>query len=80
MDLETKRGLRTAVQGTIKDADMGGFVFHTRDQLPFPIDAKQFHYLASRQYLLLPKLDYRVIEDKNKFHGLLRTIGLCQIT
>ena len=43
---------------TIKDAffvDMDGFVIHTRDQLPFPMDAKQFHYLVSRQYLSLQK-------------------------
>jgi len=61
-------------------ADMGGFILHTRDQLPFPIDAKQLHYLVSRRYLKLPILDHRVIEDKNKVDGLLRTITLCQIT
>ena len=67
---------------TIKDAffaDMGGFVLHTRDQLPFPLDAKQLHYLVSKQHLPLPELDHRVIEDKNKADGLLRTITLCQI-
>ena len=66
---------------TIKDAffaDMGGFVLHTRDQLPFPLDAKQLHYLVSKQHLQLPKLDHRVIEDKNKVDGLLRAITLCQ--
>lgn len=68
---------------TMKEAfftDMGGFILHTRDQLPFPIDAKQLHYLVSRRYLQLPILDHRVIEDKNKVDGLLRTITLCQIT
>lgn len=67
---------------TIKDAffaDMGGFVLHTRDQLPFPLDAKQLHYLVSKQHLQLPELDHRVIEDKNKVDGLLRAITLCQI-
>ena len=67
---------------TIKDAffaDMGGFVLHTRDQLPFPLDAKQLHYLVSKQHLELPELDHRVIEDKNKVDGLLRAITLCQI-
>lgn len=67
---------------TMKEAfftDMGGFVLHTRDQLPFPIDAKQLHYLVSRRYLKLPILDQRVIEDKNKVDGLLRTITVCQI-
>lgn len=68
---------------TMKDAfftDMGGFILHTRDQLPFPLDAKQLHYLVSRRYLTLPVLDHRVIEDKNKADGLLRAITLCQIT
>ena len=67
---------------TIKDAffaDMGGFVLHTRDQLPFPLNAKQLHYLVSKQHLQLPELDHRVIEDKNKVDGLLRAITLCQI-
>lgn len=67
---------------TMKDAfftDMGGFILHTRDQLPFPIDAKQLHYLVSKRYLELPELDHRVIEDKNKVDGLLRIITLCQI-
>ena len=68
---------------TMKDAyftDMGGFILHTRDQLPFPIDAKQLHYLVSRWHLPLPVLNHRVIEDKNKVDGLLRFITLCQIT
>ncbi|KAM0801263.1 hypothetical protein BDR22DRAFT_804948 [Usnea florida] len=68
---------------TMKDAyfaDMGGFILHTRDQLPFPLDSKQLHYLVSKQRLSLPVLDHRVIQDKNKVDGLLRTITLCQIT
>ena len=68
---------------TMKEAfftEMGGFVLHTRDQLPFPLDAKQLHYLVSKRYLQLPMLDHRAIEDKNKSDGLLRTITICQIT
>ena len=68
---------------TMKDAffaDIGGFVLHTRDQTPFPIDAKQLYYLVSKQYLQLPIIDHRVIADKNKVDGLLRAITLCQIT
>ncbi len=68
---------------TMKEAfftDMGGFILHTRDQLPFPPDAKQLHYLVSRQYLKLPILDHRELEDKNKVDGFLRAITLCQIT
>ena len=74
---------RAQTRWTMKDAffaDMGGFILHTRDQLPFPLDAKQLHYLVSKQYLRPPVLDHRVIEDKNKVDGLLRIITLCQIT
>ena len=68
---------------TMKEAfftDMGGFILHTRDQLPFPLDAKQLHYLVSKRYLQLPVLHHRAIDDKNKVDGLLRTITVCQIT
>ena len=61
-------------------ADMGGFVLQPRDERPFPLDAKQLHYLVSRRHVNLPKLDHRLIEDKNKVDGLLRVITLCQIT
>lgn len=74
---------RAQKRWTMKDAffaDMGGYILHTRDQLPFPLDAKQLHYLVSKQYLPPPVLDHRVIEDKNKVDGLLRIITLCQIT
>ena len=80
-EIQTKDS-STRGRWTIKDAffaDMGGFVLHTRDQLPFPLDAKQLHYLVSKQHLQLPELDHRVIEDKNKVDGLLRAITLCQI-
>ena len=61
-------------------ADMGGFILHTRDQLPFPLDAKQLQYLVFKKHIELPILDRRMIEDKNKVDGLLRAITLCQIT
>ncbi|MCJ1254010.1 hypothetical protein MMC24_001824 [Lignoscripta atroalba] len=60
-------------------ADMGGFVLHTRDWTPFPIDAKQLHYLMTEGYIKFPTLDQRIIADKNKVDGLLRLITLCQI-
>ena len=68
---------------TMKDAfftNIGGFILRTTDQAPFPIDAKQLHYLVSRGYLEWSKLDHRMIDDKNKVNGLLRTITICQIT
>ena len=60
-------------------ADMGGFILHTRDWKPFPIDAKQLHYLITNGYVSFPTLDQRIIADKNKVDGLLRIITLCQI-
>ena len=78
LNLETRAEDRRAMD--YQDADTDDFVLHLREQLSFSIDAEQFHCLASRQYLSLLKLDHRVIEDRNKFDGLLRAIKLCQIT
>lgn len=61
-------------------ADMGGFILHTRDWKPFPVDAKQLHYLITKGYVKYPdRIDERRISDKNKSDGLLRTITLGQI-
>ena len=59
-------------------ADMGGFVLHTADQVSFPIDAKQLHYLITEGHVAFPSLDKRIIADKNKVDSLLRAITLCQ--
>ena len=75
-----KRGLRIAVQWTIKDADMGGFVLHPSGSIAIPNRRETIRYLALKQDLSLPKLGHRVIEDKKKSNGLLRTIMLFQIT
>ena len=62
-------------------ADMGGFILHTRDWKPFPIDAKQLHYLITKGYVKYPhRIDQRRISDKNKVDGLLRCITLAQIS
>src|SRR5438034_6201907 len=60
------------------DADMGGFVLQTRDWKPFPIDAKQLHYLVTKGYVSYPRLEKRKIADKNKVDGILRFITLLQ--
>lgn len=60
--------------------DMGGFILGTREHSPFPLDAKQLHYLVSTKRMLLPRLAKREVEERNKVDGLLRTITLCQIT
>lgn len=59
-------------------ADMGGFILQTRDWKPFPVDAKQLHYLVTEGYVEFPKLQKQGIADKNKVDGLLRIITLCQ--
>ena len=60
-------------------ADMGGFMLHTRDCTPFPVDAKQLHYLVTEGYAAIPTLNERDIADKNKADSLLRILTLLQI-
>lgn len=60
-------------------ADMGGFVLHTKDWTPFPIDAKQLHYLVTNNYVKFPTVEKRKIADKNKVDGLLRIVTFCQL-
>lgn len=60
-------------------ADMGGFVLHTTDNASFPIDAKQLHYLVTEGHLKFPKLDERMIADRNKADGAFRIVTLFQI-
>ena len=60
--------------------DMGGFILHTSDYKPFPIDAKQLHHLVTEGYVDLPTLGKHEIADKNKMDGMLRLITLFQIT
>jgi hypothetical protein len=60
-------------------ADMGGFILHTKDWLPFPINAKQLHYLVIKGYVKLPELERETINDKNKVDILLRLITVFQI-
>lgn len=62
-------------------ADMGGFILHSRDWKPFPVDAKQLHYLIKKGYVQYPyKVNEKRISDKNKADGLLRFITLAQIS
>ncbi|KAK5004486.1 hypothetical protein LTR28_008843, partial [Elasticomyces elasticus] len=59
-------------------ADMGGFVLHPRNWVPFPIDAKQLHYVVVNGYLPYPNVDKKTIEDRNKIDTLLRGITVGQ--
>ena len=60
-------------------ADMGGIMLQTKDWLPFPVDAKQLHYLVTEGYVKFPEYDRALIKDKNKIDVLLRIITICQI-
>lgn len=60
-------------------ADMGGFVLHSADQPPFPLEAQALLYLVAKGHIKLPELDHREIQEKNKADGMLRFITLCQI-
>ncbi|KAL1978255.1 hypothetical protein VTN31DRAFT_1114 [Thermomyces dupontii] len=59
-------------------ADMGGFVLKTKDWVPFPVNAKQLHYLVTEGYVDFPQLTTRDIADRNKVDSMLRFITLCQ--
>lgn len=60
-------------------ADMGGFILHTPDWVPFPIDAKQLQYLVTEGYVEFPEIERAGIADKNKVDGLLRILTVGQI-
>lgn len=47
-------------------ADSGGFVLQTPDCVPFPITAKQVHYLVQQGYLSMPNISKEEIWDKSK--------------
>ena len=59
-------------------ADMGGFILKTRDWVPFPINARQLHYLVEKDYLPYPTITRAQIKDRNKVDGLLRAITVFQ--
>jgi hypothetical protein len=60
-------------------ADMGGFILHSTDWVPFPVDAKQLLYLIREGYVKFPEIKRARISDKNKVDGILRVITVFQI-
>jgi hypothetical protein len=62
-------------------ADMGGYHLHPRDFVPFPLNAKQLHYLVERGYVDFSHVEIGAehIDDKNKSDGLSRLIIVFQI-
>jgi len=62
-------------------ADMGGFLLHPPDWVPFPLNSKQVHYLVIHGYIpysavALEKAD---LADRNKGDGMVRFISVLQI-
>jgi hypothetical protein len=62
-------------------ADMGGYILHPADFVPFPLDAKQVHYLVKEGYVdyVDVGISKRAIDDKNKGDGMTRIITVLQI-
>ena len=59
-------------------ADMGGFVLQPPDWIPFPVNAKQLHYLVDKGYVPYPAITRAEIKDRNKSDALLRGITVLQ--
>jgi len=47
-------------------ADSGGFVLQAKNSAPFPITAKQVHYLLETKYIPMPSISKAEIWDKSK--------------
>jgi hypothetical protein len=62
-------------------ADMGGFVLHAENEMPFPLDAEQVLYLIKEGFVNVSDVvvDKSVIEDKNKGVKMARFLTLFQI-
>lgn len=59
-------------------ADSGGFVLHPRDSEPFPVSAKQIHYLVENCYIDFPDITEKEILDKSKGDKFTKTIACLQ--
>lgn len=59
-------------------ANMGGFVLKTPDFPPFPVNAKQLHYLVTRGYTPFPSTTSKEIWDKSKQDGFQKLLTMVQ--
>ncbi|KAI4240629.1 MAG: hypothetical protein L6R40_004996 [Gallowayella cf. fulva] len=59
-------------------ANMGGFVLQARESAPFPINAKQLHWLIRRGYLAYPKMTAKEVWDKSKADGFQKLLTCLQ--
>ena len=59
-------------------ADSGGFLLHCTDYKPFPITAKQIHYLVKNEYMRLPKISKKEIFDKSRADIFTKSVACLQ--
>ena len=59
-------------------ANMGGFVLQPRASKPFPVNAKQLHYLVTRGYMNFPTTTSKEIWDKSKQDGFQKAFTMLQ--
>ena len=60
-------------------ADMGGYVLHAKDAQPFPLNAKQLHWLVTHKFVDYPTLTDEEIWDKSKQDRIAKVITAFQI-
>lgn len=60
-------------------AEMGGFVVQTTDCKPFPVNARQLHYLVERGYTQFPNVSVEEIWDKSKADFFTKVLACGQI-
>lgn len=61
-------------------ADMGGFMLHTSDCKPFPINNKHIQWLATNNFMAFPEVSSLDIWDKSKADRLVKSIVCAQIS
>ncbi|OCK94430.1 uncharacterized protein K441DRAFT_721108 [Cenococcum geophilum 1.58] len=59
-------------------ADSGGFVLQPSHSQPFPLTARQLHYLVQRKYVQLPNITCEEIWDKSKADGVTKCLAFFQ--
>ena len=59
-------------------ADMGGFLLQSPRYPPFPVTAKQIHYLVEKGYINIPTITEKEIFDKSKADHFTKTVACLQ--
>lgn len=59
-------------------ANMGGFILQSKDFKSYPVNAKQLHYLVTRDYTPYPSITAKEVWDKSKQDGFQKTLTLLQ--